>query len=158
MADSLDGIRLRVGEENLAESCTRDCCVVSLDGIPDERVIVDVDLAFPVHEKQGKRCDFIVFLNVNDNVLLVAPIELKSGNIDTGYVFKQLRGGVIFADEMAPKNSTPKCRPILVHGLRLESWQRKKLNAKKIQFRGRCLTVMTARCGECRNLASALGF
>ena len=157
MVKFLEGIRSRVGEDHFTDDCSRDCCEVSLDGISADRLIVDVDSAFPAFGGRGKRCDFILFVEIDRASLLVAPVELKSGGFDAGDLLKQLRSGAKFGDELSPKSNAPYCRPVLIHGRALGTWQRKKLNEAKIPFRGYNITVMTARCGHERNLAEALG-
>ena len=156
MVKYLEDIRNEVGEDNVTSDCSRDCCEVSLEGVAAERLIVDVDAAFPALGKKGKRCDFIVFLEFDDDSLLVAPLELKSGGFDASDVLRQLRSGAKFGEELSPKNNAPYCRPVLIHGKPLGTWQRKKLNEAKIPFRGSNITILTARCGQNGNLAEAL--
>ena len=107
--------------------------------------------------RQGKRCDFIVFLVGNGGELLTAPIELKSGRVDVSDAVKQLQEGAIFSEGFVSKAPGAVCRPILIHGHGLHSNDRKKLNRAKVLFRGVGITVLTVRCGQPRNLAIALG-
>ena len=152
----LDGIRLRIGTDNLTHSCDRNGCEVSMIDVPRDRVIVDADLAFLAHDQQGERCDFVVFFVSADRNLYAVPIELKSGGIPVAKTVRQLRKGAEFADRFAPEDPSPVCRPILIHGHPLTFRDRKRLNRLKVAFRGLELTVKTARCGFPRNLATAL--
>lgn len=156
MDKALDNIRLQIGAENLADTCNRDGCEVSLTDVPRDRIIVDADLAFPAHGDTGERCDFIVFIISSDRNLLGAPVELKSGNKYLAKTVRQLRKGAQFVDRYAPKNPSSICRPILIHGSRISSNDRRRLNRLKVPFRGLDLTIKTAHCGLPGNLAFAL--
>ena len=124
--------------------------------VPSDRVVVDADLAFPAHGLKGRRCDFVLFVLGTEGHLLAAPLELKSGGVDASKAADQLQGGATFADSVAPANNETVCRPILFHGAGIHTKQRKILNRTKIAFRGRKLTIKTARCKRLRNLACAL--
>ena len=154
MSAALDGIRASVGAENCSESCSRDRCRVYLTNVPPARLIVDADKAFPAHRREGKHCDFVLFVDQDDAPFLAAPAELKSGRPDVSEAVEQLQGGADFAADLAPSNAV--CLPILFHGKGVHKKERKDLNSAKINFRGRKLTVKMARCGHPRNLANAL--
>ena len=156
MSAALDGIRAKVGARNCDRSCSRDGCCVDLTDVPTDRIIVDVDKAFPAHEQGGRRCDFILFVDRSDGSILAAPVELKSGRTDVSEAVRQLRGGADFADRFAPQSSNVDCLPVLIHGRVLDRKERNRLNRGKIVFRGREHTISTARCGRSRNLANVL--
>lgn len=156
MTRSLEDIRERVGPDNLCESCSRGGCRVSLAGAPRDRVIVDADRAFPAHGMKGPRCDFVLFLPSPGGGVLAAPVELKSGGVDASGAAAQLQGGSALVEHLTPAESAAVCRPTLFHGKRLHSSERKALNRAKIAFRGRALTIKTARCGARGNLKRAL--
>lgn len=159
MIQGLEDIRERVGPDNLCRSCSRGGCDVFLDSVPQDRVIVDVDRAFPAHDIEGSRCDFVLFLANPHGGFLAAPVELKSGGVGASKAAAQLQSGSAFVDCFAPKDSKDSkvvCRPILFHGKRIHSRELKALNRAKIAFRGRALTIKTARCGKHENLKRAL--
>lgn len=157
MSAVLARIRSKVGEGSLSKSCKRDGCRAYMKGIPACRVIVDMDKIPAARHAGGKRCDFVLFFIQEGGKLIVAPIELKSGDVDGSEVAEQLRSGTGFADRTSPAKPEPHCRPILFHGKRIHSRQRKALNRSKVIFRGSELTIKTARCGRSRNLAGVLG-
>lgn len=47
MSEVLRDIRERIGEINLINSCSGRGCRVDMAGVPRERVVIDVDAAFP---------------------------------------------------------------------------------------------------------------
>lgn len=156
MSDSLAEIRRNAGENNLSKSCDRDGCRAYMNGIPQRKVIVDADLAFPAHGRTGKRCDFILFLENVDGTLVVVPIELKSGGTDELQAIEQLEEGTMFAEGIIPDTSNSICCPILFHGKILHPFQRRKLMRSKVIFRGKRVGIETAPCSRRSNLAKAL--
>ena len=152
MSDVLDGIWSAVGEYNISRSLSRDECGVDETGLPARRIIVDADLAFPAHRWEGSRCDFVVFYPAADERHVVTvPLELKSGRAEVSHVSVQLQRGADFAARFAPANTI--CYPVLIHGKRISL---EKLNRAKVQFRGRQMTIRTARCNCLGNLGQAL--
>ena len=156
MSAALNRIQAAVGTSHCRESCSRDRCQVDLNGAPNARLIVDADTAFPAHGVRGKRCDFILFLSGGGRALVVAPIELKSGDVDASEAVDQLQAGAAFADRLSRGESGADCQPILFHGKSIHRTQRIALARGKVNFRGRKLTVKTARCGQPGNLARVL--
>ena len=157
MSEVLDGIRSRVGVDNLSDSCRRDGCRVSMKDVPSPRIVVDMDKAFQTHEKSNKHCDFVLFFSSDaGETLLTVPIELKSGDVDASEVSEQLQQSADFAFRFAPKNLRSACRPILFHGSSIHHKQRKTLNRAKVSYHGLNLTIKTARCNRPQNLALAL--
>lgn len=154
MNEVLDQIRAHIGDNSLADSCRRNGCRVSMQDVPSPRVLVDVDAAFPAHEMEGKRCDYVLFFTgAEKDTLFAVPMELKSGGVDASEVSAQLKGGADFAHRFAPKAV---CHPILFYGKKLHEAQRKTLNRAKVRFRGLQLTIKTARCNQPKNLARAI--
>ena len=60
MNEILVNIREEIGEVNLINSCGGRGCRVDMIDVPSERIIVNVDTAFPAHQIAGKRCDRIL--------------------------------------------------------------------------------------------------
>ena len=128
-----------------------------MTGVPSPRVVVDADRAFPARGARGKRCDYLLFfIAAGADTLVVVPIELKSGAVDASTAAEQLQQGAMFANDVAPDRSETVCCPILFHGKSIHPSQRKVLNRAKVLFRGRRLTIKTARCNRPRNLAQVL--
>ena len=158
MNEVLDGIRSRVGADNLSNSCVEEGCKASMEDVPSPRVLVNADLAFPAHNMEGKRCDYVLFfISAAKDTLFAVPIELKSSNVDASDVSEQLQQGAKFADRFAPRAVKAVCHPVLIHGRRIHDVQRRTLNRNKVRFRGRPLTIKTAHCNRPKNLADALG-
>lgn len=153
MSDILSRVCTAVGESYICKSVSRDECSVDPTGLPDQRVVVDADLALPAHQWSGSRCDFIIFFTEvhRDHVVVTVPLELKSGRAEIPHVSEQLQQGADFAAHFAPSSAI--CQPILIHGKRINL---RELNRAKVLFRDRRMTIRTARCNRAGNLAQAL--
>ncbi len=102
--------------------------------------------------------DVTMFFSIpGKDTLFAVPLELKGGGVDASEVCAQLQGGADFAHRFVPKAFEAVCHPVLFHGGSIHPKQRKTLNRAKVRFRGRQLTIKTARCNRPRNLALALG-
>lgn len=90
----LSGIRSRVGTENLSNTCRKDGCRVSMEDVPTPRIVVDADRAFPAHNVEGKRCDYVLFfIGTAADTLVIVPMELKGGTVDASVTSEQLQCG-----------------------------------------------------------------
>ena len=155
--DVLTAIQARVGPGNLARSCRSQGCQGSLEGVPDQRVLVDADKTFEDHRIEGKRCDYLLFFcKMGSDLLVAVPIELKGGSVDISDVSGQLQGGADVINSLALRGTEARCHPVLIHQRSLHPKERKELNRHKIRFRGQQLTIRITRCNRPRNLAMAL--
>ena len=129
-----------------------------MEDVPPRRVVVDADRAFPAHGMEGRRCDYVLFfMRVSKDALFGVPMELKSGSVDASQVSEQLQQGADFVHRFMPTVVKSFCHPVLFHGRGLHPKQRKTLNRAKVRFRGRELTITTARCNRPKNLSRVLG-
>lgn len=153
--ETLEEIRQRIGN-NTATSYTKEGCRVSMANIPSERVVLDVDLAFPTSSAQTNQCDFILFyIDTALSSIVGAPMELKSGDVKASVVAAQLREGARIVDDFTPKNIKIDLIPILVHN-GLDRTQYDRLRTSRIGFRSDKLTINTATCGYQGNIAEAI--
>ena len=156
MNKALTSIEREVGEENLSRSCSRDGCRVYMTGVPSSRVIVDIERVFARRRMAGRRCDFVLFLQTAGDVLVIVPVELKSGDADASQVAEQLQAGAEFVAGIVSNTPAPTFRPVLFHGQGLHPKQRKVLNRAKVRIQGVDFSIKTARCGQPGNLARVL--
>ena len=117
MSEVLSEIREQIGEDNLINSCSSRGCRVDMTGVPRERIVVNVDTAFPANQSAGKRCDrILIYGDTAKNRLVVVFIELKSGTFKATDVFKQLQGSVDLFSDLIPQVLETAYIPILFHG------------------------------------------
>lgn len=154
--ETLEEIRLWVGNR-MATSYTKEGCRVSMANIPSERVVLDVDLAFPTDGADTNQCDFVLFyLDIAQNSLVGVPIELKRGDVDASEAIAQLQEGARIVDNHTPRDVEMDLILVLVHGGGMHRSQRNRLRTARIRFRGTEFPINTARCGHQGNLAQAL--
>ena len=157
MSEILNEIRKQVGEESLASSCSGSGCRVDMTGIPRERVLVDVDQAFRVHQRIGKRCDKMLFHgNSTEDTLVAVLMELKSGTFKATDVSQQLQGGAHFAATLIPRDIQTICIPLVFHGERVHRAQSGKLKDATVRFRNQRVPITRSKCGVSKNLVNVL--
>lgn len=101
--EALEEIRQQVAD-NKPASYTKKGCSVSMADLPSERVILDVDRAFPTDKAETNQCDFILFYIAPDQSSLVGvPMELKGGDVDASEAIAQLREGARIVDNFTPR-------------------------------------------------------
>ena len=131
--------------------------MANLQSKPVNRVVLDVDLAFPRDRTKTNQCDLILF-HIDDaqNDLVVVPMELKRGDINASEAVAQLQEGAHIVDRCTPNNVDVNLILILVHGGSMHRSQRNRLRTSRIRFRGEEFPINTTRCGHRGNLAQAL--
>ena len=154
--EALEEIRQWIGNRK-ATSYTKEGCRVSMDHIPSDRVVLDVDRAFPTDRADTNQCDFVLFFIESIQKHLVGvPMELKRGDVDVSKAIVQLQEGARIVDICAPNAVEIHLIFLLVHGGSIHRSQRNRLRTSRIRFRGEEYPINTARCGHQGNLAQAL--
>jgi hypothetical protein len=124
--------------------------------IPSERVVLDVDLAFPISSAQTNQCDFILFyIDIALSSLIGVPMELKSGDVKASLVVAQLRDGARIVDNFTPRNIKIDLIPVLVHD-GIHKAQSERLKVSRIRFRNDGIPINTTTCGYQGNIADAI--
>ena len=153
---ALEEIRQWVGERK-ATSYTKKGCRVSMADIPTNRVVLDVDLAFPTDRAETNQCDFVLFyVDADQSSLIGVPMELKRGDVDASEAVAQLQEGARIIDRYVPNDVEMNLVLVLVHGGSMHRSQRNRLRSSRIRFRGTEFPINTARCSYQGNLAQAL--
>ena len=154
--EALEEIRQQVGN-NKPTSYTKKGCRVSMADLPSERVVLDVDLAFPTDKADTHQCDFILFyIDTDQSSIVGVPMELKGGDVDASEAIAQLQEGARIVDRYTPNDVDMDFVLVLVHGGSMHRTQRNRLRTARIRFRGAEFPINTARCGHQGNLAQAL--
>ena len=154
--EALEEVRQWVGNRK-ATSYTKEGCRVSMANIPSERVVLDVDLAFPTGRAGINQCDFVLFFfDAAQNNLIGVPMELKRGDVNASEAVAQLQEGARIVDSYTPNNVDINLVLLLVHGGSMHRSQRNRLRTSRIRFRGEEFPINTARCGHEGNLSQAL--
>ena len=155
--EALEEVRQWIGENEATSPYTKKGCRVSMANVPTERVVLDVDLAFPTDRARTNQCDFVLFyIDSNQNSLFGVPMELKRGDVDASEAVAQLQEGARIVDNYTPKDVKMNLVFVLVHGGSMHRSQRNRLRTSRIRFRGEEFPINTTRCGHEGNLAQAL--
>ena len=154
--EAFEEICQRIGNMR-ATSHTKEGCRVSMANIPSERVVLDVDLAFPTGRTDRNQCDYVLFyIDPAQNSLVGVPMELKRGDVNASEIVAQLQDGARIVDNYTPNDVDMNLILVVVHGGSMHRSQRNRLRTSRIRFRGEDIPINTARCGHQGNLAQAL--
>lgn len=156
MDDRLATILSAIGSQYQSASTKREGCRMYFNGMPSDRILIDADRALPAFGFTDSQCDFILFLIAGlENLLVVAPIELKGGRFKASKVSQQLQSGARFAEKVVPVNFDLTCQKILFHTRGDHKVQRTGLNRKEIHYRGKGFGITTVKCSQSGNLREA---
>ncbi|MYB94147.1 hypothetical protein F4054_10810 [Candidatus Poribacteria bacterium] len=115
--EALEEIRQWIRGNEATSPYTKEGCRVSMANIPSERVVLDVDLAFPTGRARTNQCDFVLFyIDTAQNNLVGVPMELKRGDVDASEAVAQLQEGARIVDNCTPDNVQMNLVLVLVHG------------------------------------------
>jgi len=155
--EALEEIRQWIRDNEATSPYIKEGCRVSMANIPPERVVLDVDLAFPRDRARTNQCDFVLFyIDTAQNNLVGVPMELKRGDVDASKAVAQLQEGARIVDNYTPDDVEMNLVLVLVHGGSMHRSQRNRLRTSRIRFRGEEFPINTTRCGHEGNLAQAL--
>ena len=92
--EALEEVRRWVGNRKATSPYTKEGCRVSMANIPSERVVLDVDLVFPIGRADTNQCDFVLFyIDTAQDSLIGVPMELKRGDVNASEAVAQLQEG-----------------------------------------------------------------
>ena len=155
----LNDIRGRVSTVSLINSCSGEGCRVDMTNVPSDRVVIDVEREFDSRNMREKRCDrLLYFIDTDDNNLVAAPIELKSGKAEQSEVIEKLQNSLRFTASIVPRAMalTTVYRPILFQGRGVKWVNPRGTKQFNVNFHGSRLRIRVGRCGKSENLARAL--
>ena len=128
---------------------------MGLDGIPEPRLLIDMDLPGSPLDERSVRCDYLVFAGDGRPDFLVAPVEFK-GTWRRKAV-GQLQAGANESDRLAPPTVAVTFRPIVVLQQFGPKMARRILRAT-VDFRGRPEPTRVVLCGQdLRKVVAASG-
>ena len=144
--NAIEEIRLGFTSTCVVSSLRRDDCSVSLAGVPEPRLVIDLDLPGSPLDEQSIRCDYLVFAGIGKPQFLVAPVEFK-----TTWRIKaveQLQAGSDESDRHAPTELAATFRPVVAVRRFGRKMERRRMRARRVCFRGRYEPIRVVRCGE----------
>ena len=152
MTDAIEGIRREFRSTCLVNSLERGDCTISLDGVPEPRLVVDLDLPGSPLNQSAVRCDHLLFAGGSASAILVAPVEFKG--VWRRKIPDQLQAGAGVAEARVPSGTNVRFRPVAA--LRRFKPKGAQHDARRmVTFRGRAEPVRVVLCGD--RLAKAVG-
>ena len=146
MKDIIEQVSDKIPMSCRATKCSANGCSVSMEGTPANKMLVNMDCP-DLKILNEKRCDY-VFVGQDEDLLLIAAIELKSGRFEAKSVAKQLQGG---ADKLAnwlPEEVPSNFVPILVCRKGVHKESMRLLRTLKIKLYDRNFQILNIRSGE----------
>ncbi len=140
----LDGIRQGFDDRCLVDSLERDACAVCVAGLPEPRLLVDLDLPGSPLGPQAVRCDYLVFAGDPLRTFVLAAVEFKSRWRPK--VVEQLQAGATEADRHARGGLSIRFRPVVA--LRRCGRPDRRSLRERVNFRGRNEPIRVVLCGE----------
>lgn len=143
----IDAVKDNVNPECIRKrGLKKEGCSILLDNIPQQRLIIDLDiLSCPSIENQT-RCDFLFMAEPPGELGWIVPIELKKGQPKTSEVERQLQTGANVAEALVPKDVDVKFCPVVASGEDVSKGQRRTLKDIMIRFHDQTEPVRRIRC------------
>lgn len=124
-------------------------CAVKLTNVPKSRVVVDFDKKESPIPATDRRCDYLIVVELEGGLPLVALLELKRGDLDADKVTLQLQSGASEIEDLVPKRERIKFCPYAVTK-RKSRHEMKTLRKRNIRIKlhDYAEPIRLMRCGE----------
>ena len=138
-----------VDDRCIATRIRKEGCIVSLNGAPSDRLIVDFDKPGSPLGPAAVRCDYLLIAEDDAGAGWVAPMELTRGRGVASKFVRQLRAGAAAAEQLAPRGAAARFRPIAVYGGGLHMAERRALQRSdsQVSFHGVREPIRLMKCG-----------
>ena len=145
----LGSVRSSFGVKYFINEIGNKNCVVDLNGIPKSRLILDLEKFALANGVVESRCDYVLFIEPENQKIFCVLIELKTGKFDTSHVCKQLQGGANLVKKYCQLQMG--CCALLIHKVGIRRVDQMKMTRDRIKFES---SIMIARslCGKKRNV------
>ena len=136
--------------------CYDSGCGLSLTGLSDPYILLNLESDKSPVDKTKRHCDFLLVGMPNRaGTEWVVPIELTRNQHKTAeYSVEQLSGGSATADKLLPRRANVRIKGVV--GQRgLHRYEFDLLRKMRVPFRGRCGRIRILSCGD--DLLNAFG-
>lgn len=141
----VEEVRRAVPEGCLSTRCRKEGCTVSMRGVPEPWLLIDLDHPQAPADLNETRCDYI-FIGGSGSAW-VAPLELKSGRLRAREIVPQLQAGAAIADKIVPRNAEVQFRPIAVYGgSGASGFRTSARGSQHVRFRNRRVEIRLHKC------------
>lgn len=149
----LEDVRLSFGVENFVDRINNRDCVVDLDGVPESRLILDLEKFASAKRFAESRCDYVLFIELKDQRIFCVLIELKSGKFGAAHVRGQLQGGANLIKKYCQLQMG--CCALLIHKAGIKRVDQMRMAKDRIKFES-SVAITRSLCGRKRNIFSVI--
>lgn len=137
----------RIDDSCHRSQCGKDRCWMSMEGVPANHLLVDVDCDALSEVQTGPRADYLFV--AEREVSWVVPMELKSGRFAAEDALEQLQGTATAAEGWIPAHERFLLVPVVAHGGKsMRATDLTTLRRTKITLHGRKGQALLRRCGD----------
>ena len=137
----------RIDDSCHRSQCGKDRCWMSMEGVPANHLLVDVDCDALSEVQTGPRADYLFV--AEREVSWVVPMELKSGRFAAEDALEQLQGTATVAERWIPAHERFLLVPVVAHGGKsMRRTEQITLRRTKITLHGRKGQALLRRCGD----------
>ena len=150
----LDDVRLSFGVEYFIDRIINKECVVDLDGIPESRLILDLEKFALASGFVESRCDYVLFIEIGEGKIFCILIELKSGRFVASHVRRQLQGGANLVKRHCQLQMN--CSALLIHKFGIKRVDQMKMARDRVKFES-SVAIARSLCGTKKNIFLPIG-
>lgn len=150
----LGNVRSSFGVKYFVDKIDNRDCVVDLDGIPENRLILDLERFALANTLSENRCDYVLFIELENQKIFCVLMELKSGKFGTSHVRSQLQGGANLVKRHCQLQMD--CCALLIHKFGIKRVDQMKMTRDRIKFEG-SIAIVRSLCGKKRNIFLPIG-
>lgn len=147
--EMLENVRSSFGVKYFIDEINDKDCVVDLDGVPESRLILDLEKFALAIGFVESRCDYVLFIELENHKIFCVLIELKSGKFGTSHVRSQLQGGANLVKRHCQLQMD--CCALLIHKFGIKRVDQMKMTRDRIKFEG-SIAIVRSLCGKNRNI------
>lgn len=148
MSNWISTITRKVSKRCVVDRCDKDGCSIATEGLPSDRIIIDLDRHVADRPLGQKLCDYLIAAE-DGTARWIMPVELKSGGFQASSIIKQLQAGSDRAKELIRYDNSLTLVPILAHRRkrRMHRNDIKLLREREIVLFGMKKKVILIECG-----------
>lgn len=125
-------------------SCEKPKCKFKFENVPNEKVILNMDLIKKPRFILSKKCDYMIAVMDGHSAFLI-PVEFKSSSMKVNHIKEQLEGGIRFIQRHCKNKFV--CYPVLV-SKSISRPESRKLQKIVISYNGKTARIRHVSCNQ----------
>ena len=147
-SENINHLNRKVPDTCKVSKCLKQGCRLSLEGLGNLKLLIDLDKPGAPVSKGLPKCDYLLFCSNKKETFCVAPIEMKSGNAKASEMASQLVAGAKIAMKLISKQPDTKFIPVATYGGRLHKIEKRNFSNKTVTFYDKSYKIVLVRCGS----------